>query len=409
MRTIRIPTVTKPRPKKESEITIRVLTKHDIVAAEAYWKELEGQKAYTPLVCRWDWVSTWLGIYGDLVTYWFCVGFRDNTVVGITLITKEAARWIPVPVNAYHLGTQGEPLKDWVHMVNNDVLALDGEYDRFIRALTTVMAEKFSWEEFLIEDAHPEFAKKLSASLTASQLKVKEVLQVCNYVDLQSLRERNMTAMEHFSSDTRYQIKRNLKEFGELDIEYAEKIPQALSIFEELITLHQSTMQKKGKRGSFSSERFTAFHRNIIANMFHSGSIILFRVKSSRLGTIGCFYLFVDNGTAFGYLGGLNDFSNIGIKTINSKRLKPGFVMHALCMQACLDRGITEYNFSVGNELYKNELAKDVKTLVTLKVLKSLKSKMRESMFETYIKADEQKQFRLLLKPIYSAYRVLNH
>lgn len=136
---------------------------------------------------------------------------------------------------------------------------------------------------------------------------------------------------------------------------------------------------------------------------------MLYRVRSKRLGTIGCFYLFIDNGIAFGYIAGLNDFSQIDITTINRKRLKPGFVMHALCMQTCLEAGFDEYNFSVGNELYKNELTQATKTLTTLKIPKSLKSQMRETMFETYIKADESRKFKLLLKPIYSAYRILNH
>jgi hypothetical protein len=387
---------------------IRILGPEDIRQAERYWKALEKRVTTVPLVCTWGWVSTWIECYGDIVPYSFCVGFMNEQAVGITLITKEVKRYLPFPVNAYHLGTQGEPLKDWIHMVNNNVLAVETEYQAFIDTLAETLMKHYTWEEFLVDDANPFFSSALKKTLTHYRFTVKECIQASNIVDLAFLRRTGKTVMENFSHDTRYQIRRNLKEFEGLEVEYAETLSQAESILYELITLHQEAFRKKGKRGSFSSQRFTAFHKALLRKMFPTGSIILFRARSKRLGTIGCFYLFNDNGTAFGYLAGLTDFSDIEIETINSKRLKPGFVMHALCMQACLEHGINEYNFSVGNEPYKDELASDYRSLVTLKIQKSYKSKLREAMFEAYIRADEQRKYRPLLKPVYGLYRLLN-
>jgi hypothetical protein len=396
-------------PKKESsKVAIRVIGREDIREAEKVWKQLETQVTEIPLVCRWEWVSTWITHFGDIVDYWFCVGYVHDKPVGITIITKESKRYLPFPVNAYHLGTQGEPLKDWIHMVNNNVLAQEIYYQQYVENLAEALITHFSWEQFLVNDADPRFANAIKKALTRMKLPMRELVQTCNTVDLEALRKTGKTVMQNFSHDTRYQIRRNLKEFEGLEIDYAESLKQAETILNELITLHQDSFRKRGKRGAFTSERFTRFHKALLKKMFHTGAIILFRAKSKRLGTIGCFYLFNDNGIAFGYLAGLTDFSEIEITTINKKRLKPGFVMHALCMQECLDRGLQEYHFSVGNEPYKDELTSDYRSLVTLKVQKSYKAKFRETMFEAYIRAEEQRKFQLLLKPVYGVYLLLN-
>lgn len=389
-------------------IHIKVLKKHSFKDAQKYWNLLEKKVDNVPLVCTWEWVATWIEHFGDIVDYTFFVGFDGDKVVGITLITKEATRWLPVPVNAYHLGTQGEPLRDWIHMVNNNILALDSYYGEYIQALTAVVMDTFNWEELLIEDANPVFAEEFKKSLRKYNIPTREVIETCHIVNLDRIRKSNKTVLEYLSADTRYQIKRNLKEFQELDVEYAETLPQAISILDELIVLQKESFQKKGRRSPFASSRFTKFQYAILKKRFSKGNIILFRVRSKRLGTVGCFSLYNDNKTAFGYLCGLRDYSTLEINTINPKRLKPGFVMHALCMQECLERGINEYNFSIGNEPYKKEFTSETKKLVTLKLQKSLKAKVRESLFETYIKIEEQRKFNAVLKPFYAVYVLLN-
>lgn len=392
---------------KKTPVTIQILPAASRGKVEGIWKEIEASVANPPLVCTWDVVSTWLDQFEDLVSYWFIIGYSEKKPIGITLVTKETTRWIPFPVDAYHLGTQGEPLKDWVHMINNNILVENSYREAFISSLGKTLVESFSWEAFLVRDADPLLTESLSKAIPNS-ITLRKVPETCHYIDLELLRKEKRSAMDAFSRDTRYQIRRSMKEFGNLTIEDAKTMKQALDIFTELQILHQNSLRKKGRRGSYSSERFTAFHEELIRKRFKKGSLMFFRVISDRLGTLGCFYLLIDNGVAFGYSSGMNDFSNRELTSINRKRLKPGFVMHALCLQVCLDRGLKEYNFSTGSGDYKKELAPHTKTLTTLKLQRSLKSKLREAMVESYLKAEEKQQFRIVLKPFYKAYRLLN-
>ncbi len=392
----------------KQSVAIKILDQTSLETAQKYWIELEKRVENVPLVCTWDWVSTWIKHFGDIVPYWFCVGFVDDNVVGIAMVTNETTRWLPFPVNAYHLGTQGEPLKDWIHMVNNNVLTLEPYYEEYVRSLTTTIMENFTWEEFLFDDTDKDFSETVLKHISGRNMSIHRVVESCYFVNLKKIRDEKKTVMESFTRDTRYQIKRNLKEFNDLTVEYAETLHQAVSIFKELRELQEASFQKKGKRSPFLSERFTKFHTETIKKLLPKQNVILFRVRSKKFGTLGCFYLFRDNDIAFGYLCGLQDFSSYPIQTINPKRLKPGFVLHALCMEACLKRGVNEYNFSVGNEPYKKEFATEIREMVTLKLQKNMKAKIRETLFETYIRIEEERRFSALLKPIYGVYRILN-
>jgi CelD/BcsL family acetyltransferase involved in cellulose biosynthesis len=81
----------------------------------------------------------------------------------------------------------------------------------------------------------------------------------------------------------------------------------------------------------------------------------LFRVTSD-LGTVGCLYGFIENGRVLFYQSGFGQFADA--------KLSPGLVAHALCMQACLDRGLTEYDFLMGDMRYKRELSNTERELV---------------------------------------------
>src|SRR4051794_24238527 len=97
-------------------LDISILTKHDVEGAGQIWTALENEVNPTSITCRWDLIETWLELYADVVDYWFAVGSVNDDVVGITLVTKETHRLLPLPVAAYHLGTNGEPFSDAVQI-----------------------------------------------------------------------------------------------------------------------------------------------------------------------------------------------------------------------------------------------------------------------------------------------------
>jgi CelD/BcsL family acetyltransferase involved in cellulose biosynthesis len=147
---------------------------------------------------------------------------------------------------------------------------------------------------------------------------------------------------------TRRKIRQSLRAFGPLEVEWAETPEHALDIFNELLLLHQARWNASGQPGAFASRRRAAFHREIIPRLLPRRSVILFRVRTPKR-TLACLYHFIEQERVLFYQSGAAVFDD--------NRLRPGFVAHALCMQACAERGLIEYDFLAGHSPYKEEFA----------------------------------------------------
>ena len=112
--------------------------------------------------------------------------------------------------------------------------------------------------------------------------------------------------------------------------------------------LHQRRWVAAGQPGAFASARFAGFHRSLIPRLLPGGSVFLFRVRAGGK-TVGCLYNFVERRRVLFYQSGLAAFED--------RRISPGFTTFALCMEACLQRGLLEYNFLADDSQYKRELS----------------------------------------------------
>ncbi len=391
--------VTIPSPSK-NPVAIHLVGKEDVENVGKTWRKLEKQFKEVSITCKWDWVKTWLDIYGDQVDYWFFVGMVDGKAKGIIMVTRETHRPLPLPVKAFHIGTHGEPYSDRVRMVHNTVLVLNKYKEQFFSAFLDRFNELFTWEELVLDDFNSEGGALFEKLLTQRKYDLTVEHQHCRLFDLDIPRKSKTSIMENLGKETRHSIRRSMKALGDLTVEWAETSDQAHNILDELIALYQRHWTARDKKGMFASERFTRFQKKIIAKTFHTGSVILFRVSSKQYGTIGCLYLIVDKGIGYGYQCAFNDFEGVEIAGINKKRLRPGFVVHELCIEECLQRGIIAYNFSVGEYPYKKELTNADSEIITIAARHSIKPLLRDNIMNLYLKMDDSKQLSVFLKPL---------
>ena len=170
----------------------------------------------------------------------------------------------------------------------------------------------------------------------------------CPTSDLAAIRAAGGDFIASLGKSTRASVRRGIRGFGNVRTEWAELPPRLESILDELIELHQRRWLEAGKPGAFAGDRFSAFHRALIPRLLAEDAAYLFRVTSD-LGTVGCLYGFIENGRVLFYQSGFGQFAD--------SKLSPGLVTHALCMQDCLDRGLNEYDFLMGDMRYKRELS----------------------------------------------------
>ncbi len=376
------------------------LEKEDELVIQSIWKYIESQVQDVGVTSTWEWVSTWIEHYADVVEFCFIVGVFEGKPCGVTIVTRETNRKLPLPVKSFHIGTNGEPYKDQVQMINNQVLTTSEARSAFYEALIHVLTRNFPWDEIVFDDYNSSDANVIHDLLEKREYNFTVAPKTCKYFDLSIPRAKEKDILANLSSDTRYWIRRSMKILGnDFTVEWADNVDQAFDIFNEMAVLFQEKWTRQGQRGIFASKRYVSFHQTLIAKLLSQNRIILFRVSSKEYGTIGCLYMFVDNGVAYGYQLGLRDFSQMNFGDINPNRIKGGFILHTLCMQECLNRGLRAYNFSTGDYSYKKELTNKEEEVSTISIRKNITPYMRESVIKLHNKLMENRRASFFLRP----------
>lgn len=328
-----------------TRVIIELLAARDEPLAARLWQDLERRIGEGGLACSWVWTSTWIKHFGDVVSVRFAVGRRAGEVIGMALLTVGRGRWGgPLALRKLHIGTAGESHGDTIWVEYNRLLAASADKPAFATALMDLACAEPAWDEFRLDGFAPEDAEPFLRASAA--FKVRHAASPA--FDLVAARQAGHSVLDALKSSTRQRIRRSMRGFGTLRTEWAETSDHGLAIFDDLIDLHQRRWTAVGRTGAFASPRFTAFHRELIPELMAQGRVILFRVSGAE-GVIGCLYSFIERGDIYFYQGGLAAYAD--------NKLKPGLVTHALCMQACMDRGLREYNFLAGEDRYKQELA----------------------------------------------------
>jgi CelD/BcsL family acetyltransferase involved in cellulose biosynthesis len=322
-------------------IAVRTLGSDDRAAAEALWTRLDAELDRPGLTCSWDWTRTWLEVYGPGVPHRFVVGERDGRPCGIALLAWDAEPRRGLRPRTLHVGTAGEPRADTVAVEPNRLLVAPEHRAEFARELVAVGTRERGWERVSLDGFVPADAAALTASRTGFELRVEES-------PVADLGAADGDVVSALPSSRRQRVRRALRHFGPLETEWAQDEAGAFDVLDELIALHQQRWTAAGRAGVFASPRFTDFHRSMIGRLLPRREAVLFRVRRAD-ETIGCVYCLVERGRALFYAGGIRRYAD--------NRLRAGMVVHALCMQACRDRGLSEYDFLSPGDRYKRELA----------------------------------------------------
>ena len=320
----------------------------------ALWEELEKRLGHDRLTSQVTWVRRWLQHYRDMVEYHFAVGRSGGEVRGIALVvTSTHHRRGPFRLRTIHLGTAGEPHGHSV-VVEFNTLLVEQPWERLFMQdlLSAVGADVGGWDEIRLDGIDPKDWKAVEAvvpSFSKSVVK-RSMVRERRYCDLAELRHRKQDLLSSFGYSTRSNLKRRLRKYAALEAHWAEDLPAALDIFEELKRLHQARWQAAGSPGAFASERFSQFQRGMLEDHFREGRVVAFRARDGR-ETIGCLLLLVEQGRLLDYLSGFAPFD---------QGRSPGLVTHYLCMQEAMKRGYQAYDFLVGEKRHKENLGKSV-------------------------------------------------
>lgn len=242
-----------------------------------------------------------------------------------------------------HLGTSGESDDDGLCVEYNRLLTDDTYRSPFAFALLQKLRDDNSWDRLHLSGLAPEEAQVWIAGEPDMDFRIAE----SPFFDLKQAREEQEPVMKYLGSNTRNDMKRKLKAWGELQVDWAEAGSQAEEIFHELVELHQARWNAAGMPGSFASVKFHDFHQQLIQDLLPKGKVSLVRVRQGTR-TVGCVLSYAERGTLLFYQMGAS---------AEAARLSPGLVSIYITLEEALRRGYDRFDYLAGEGEHKRRFS----------------------------------------------------
>jgi CelD/BcsL family acetyltransferase involved in cellulose biosynthesis len=140
---------------------------------------------------------------------------------------------------------------------------------------------------------------------------------------------------------------RQMREKFKVEFEVTSNAASVRGDVEEFLSMHRRRMIETGRHTEYADPKAAAFQVEVAQHFFARGWLFLafLRLDGRR---VACACSYVNNGVLGYYLGGAADVGE-------ARRFSPGIVLHCLCMEEAIRRGIRVYDFLRGTEPYKFE------------------------------------------------------
>jgi len=325
---------------------------------EKIWSTLE-LESDTNFFISWNWIESWLRVMKPCVSV--CKVYSGKRIVALGLfVISNATRHRILRITQLRLQTVGDDKKDQIWPEYNNMLVARGFESAVYQGLIGFMDKqaKSAWDEFVLGPIDESLLKWVSADNYYSYNIWEEPTYGIDFLDI---RAKNQCYLDSLSKNTRYQIRRAIRDYGEgLAMVVAGSKEEALQFFQGISTFHK---QRWRDASGFHNPFFVEFHRDLIAEGFDNGVIELVRLQVGNVD-IGYLYNFIYNNKVYFYLS--------GIDLVTENKRKPGLVLHALCIQRHLELGADSYDFLGGQARYKESLGSQNGMLVVTAYQKPL-------------------------------------
>jgi len=288
----------------------------------------------------WPWLTAWIDSLSIDIPLKFAVHFDEDEK----------------PICCYFICIQHEQVMPFISLnvayINNTGIR---ELDELTAEYNTLWKNS-SLPDIYFLDKHtnvdrielPYFQQALSTDRLNFLIKQRSLKSY--WKRLQQDYKQDSIALQSLSKGVRKQLKQSIRvmsQSSDIKLQVAKTVDEALSIYEQLKSLHTISWKARNKKGCFGSSYFDTFHKNFIRDNFDKSSIQLIKVYNSE-GVIGCLYNFVHHREVLFYQSGL--------KYESDNKIRPGLVSHFLAIKHNCELK-NKYNFLAGNSRYKKSLS----------------------------------------------------
>lgn len=309
------------------------------------WRALEAEAAHASLFQSWTWVGCLAEErYRDPVLL-LATEAGSGRTLGLALLNRRKGR--------LHLAESGDPSLDSPFIEHNGPLLAADSGPEVLPALLQAAWRERGVRRLVLGGVAPAVLE------AAGGVTWRERRQEAPFIDLARIGGAGQEWLTTLSANTRYQLRRSARSYarqGELQLERAASLAEALAWFEGLVTLHGESWRRRGEPGAFADPFAQHFHRSLIERAQPRGELDLLRLSAGRR-VLGYLYNFRLGGRVYAYQSGL-DHEGAG------RHGKPGLTCHAMAIEQAQAQGAKVYDFLAGAARYKRSLSNASATLL---------------------------------------------
>jgi CelD/BcsL family acetyltransferase involved in cellulose biosynthesis len=306
-------------------ITVQVSEVTDFAALGQRWLDLE-RRAVCSFFQSWAWTGCLAAErFPDPV---LVAATQFGRTVALALFNRARGR--------LYLGESGDPTRDTPYIEGNAVLTEGGRERELTEACLRVAARSRG----VVLSGVSEVTLH-AASRSAGMVWTRKA----NDAPFVDLRHTGPDYLATRSANTRQQIRRSDRVYGEPAAIRATTTGEAHAMLDAMAVLHQASWTARGQPGCFAKPFFGRFHHALIEAAFPTGNISMTEVSSA-----GFLYNFVFRGRVSAYQSGF-DYATAG------QHGKPGLTCHHAAISDAHTQGHLFYDFLAGDDRYKRSLA----------------------------------------------------
>ena len=321
----------------------------------------------------WEWLDTWLSVYGDVVDQIVIIVVYDqeNNLIGaIPLYLKKAKQALPAGGQFCLIGS-GED--EWEEVASEylDLLSVPGLEQTVCDLLLQELDRLgFTWNQLVVENV-------LDNSILLRNFIPLAVERNYNLIKKNTgLRYRVKLPESWGDYETqlgksmRRKLRQSRKRIHEIENQKTEVIADFGPGLDTLKKLHEQRWEEKDERGAFASQKFIAFHREFMQKLVGKGVLRLRRTNIDN------------NPIAILYnirFGDTESYYQSGFDLRGGSRIRPGIYAHMNAIEESIEEKARYYDMMKGgNVSYKSEYAAEVMPMLTLHLYnRSLSGKVR--------------------------------
>ena len=334
-------------------IVRRVSSFVEWASLEHDWKDLLSKSAADCIFLSWEWMDTWVAVYGEAGSLCVLVAeTSDGQVVGIAPMMLESLQKLSC-IDIRHLimlGQKADTSSEYLDWIIDDCY-VERVANAFCSHLLVEM--KTQWDVMSIANLRTD-----SRALPIIKNKFGSLFEIVRrvsspYVILE------VESWDEYLNLRRAKFRQRWKRFHREHNVILRHVGRDISLSEGLEKLKALNAARwASDRQSFLTERYSNFHEHVARRLLARNSLLLVLMEVDGT-TVAGRYDFLYGGKAWSFQGGwLPEWSNLSI----------GKLMIAEILRWCIENGIGEYDFLGGSSTYKDDWSSNCREMICVEV-----------------------------------------